>query len=151
IQGFVAPEMTRKGLTFSIEDGASGATVSADRDQIYEAILNLVINAMDALPRGGHVKVRVFATARAVSIEVADDGPGVMPELRGRIFNPFFTTRAKGTGLGLAKVTTVVEAHQGRVECLERPGGGACFRVTLPRAASEPPVPAGQDQNITQG
>jgi signal transduction histidine kinase len=150
IQGFVAPEMMRKGLSLTIEDKAAGATVSADRDQLYEAILNLVINSMDALQRGGHVIVRLAATARAVSIEVADNGPGVKPELRKRIFNPFFTTRAKGTGLGLAKVATVVEAHQGRVECLEEPAGGACFRVTLPRAAPDAVVLTGQRQRVSK-
>jgi len=138
IHGFLAPEITHKGLTLTIEDKAGEARVSADRDQIYEAVLNLVINAMDAIPRGGHVEVRLAADARSVSIDVADNGPGVKPELRGRIFNPFFTTKAKGTGLGLAKVATVVEAHRGTVECLEEPGGGACFRIILRRVQAEP-------------
>ncbi|MFI5012539.1 MAG: ATP-binding protein [Hyphomicrobiales bacterium] len=154
IQGFVAPEMTRKGLTLAIEDHAGAAAVSADRDQIYEAMLNLVINAMDALPRGGHVAIRLAATEHAVTIDVADNGPGVKPQLRSRIFNPFFTTKAKGTGLGLAKVATVVEAHQGTVECLEEPGGGACFRVTLQRADGEfeptVPAPARRDAGVSQ-
>ncbi|SDR56154.1 Signal transduction histidine kinase [Rhizobiales bacterium GAS113] len=138
IQGFLAPEMARKGLLLAIEDHADGARVSADRDQIYEALLNLVINAMDVVGRGGRVVVRMAATPGSVSVDVADNGPGVKPELRARIFNPFFTTKAKGTGLGLAKVATVVEAHQGLVECLEEQGGGACFRVTLPRAGDAP-------------
>jgi two-component system sensor histidine kinase HydH len=150
IQGFLAPEIARKGLTLLVEDRSGGATVSADRDQIYEAVLNLVLNAMDAIARGGRVVVRLAAGASTVSIDVADNGPGVKPELRSRIFNPFFTTKAKGTGLGLAKVATVVEAHQGTVECLEEPGGGACFRVTLPRAggAPEPQKAAGEDESV---
>ena len=133
IIGFLAPEFTRKGLHIAVEDHAEGALVSADRDQIYEAMLNLVINAMDAIQRGGRVVVRLASVQGRVSIDIADNGPGVKPELRARIFNPFFTTKAQGTGLGLAKVATVVEAHQGEVECLEEPGGGACFRVSLPR------------------
>jgi signal transduction histidine kinase len=138
IRGFVDPEIARKGFFLSIEDRAGGALVNADRDQIYEALLNLVINAMDAISPGGRIVVRLAASPDTVSIEVADNGPGVRPELRGRIFNPFFTTKAKGTGLGLAKVATVVEVHNGRVECLEEPGGGACFRMTLPRAIPMP-------------
>jgi signal transduction histidine kinase len=151
IQGFVAPEMARKGLTLKIEDDASRARVSADRDQIYEAVLNLVLNATDAIARGGRVTVRLTASARNVSIDVADNGPGVKPELRGRIFNPFFTTKAKGTGLGLAKVATVVEAHHGTVECLEEPGGGACFRMTLERAPDDPETATtGQGEAVSQ-
>jgi signal transduction histidine kinase len=151
IQGFVAPEMARKGLTLKIEDDSSRARVSADRDQIYEAVLNLVLNATDAIAHGGRVTVRLTASARNVSIDVADNGPGVRPELRGRIFNPFFTTKAKGTGLGLAKVATVVEAHHGTVECLEEPGGGACFRMTLERAPDDPETAmTGQGEAVSQ-
>jgi signal transduction histidine kinase len=150
IQGFVAPEIARKGLTLTIEDGSAGASVSADRDQIYEAILNLVINAMDAVQRTGHVAIRLAADAKRVTIDVADDGPGVKPELRARIFNPFFTTKAKGTGLGLAKVATVVEAHRGAVECLAEAGGGACFRITLERIdeESEADAPARAEKTL---
>ncbi|MFI4994761.1 MAG: ATP-binding protein [Hyphomicrobiales bacterium] len=153
IQGFVAPEITRKGLTLTIEDKTGEAKMSADRDQIYEAVLNLVLNAMDAIPRGGRVAVRLAAAARTVSIDVADNGPGVKTALRSRIFNPFFTTKAKGTGLGLAKVATVVEAHEGTVECLEEPGGGACFRMTLKRVCDErePAAQAGASETVSQG
>jgi signal transduction histidine kinase len=149
IHGFLAPEAARRNVSLTIDDTSQDAKVSADRDQIYEAVLNLVINALDAMPHGGHVKVRLAADARNVSIDVADDGPGVKPELRSRIFNPFFTTKAKGTGLGLAKVATVVEAHRGTVECLEEPGGGACFRIVLERAAEAESPPGGE--KILQG
>jgi two-component system, NtrC family, sensor histidine kinase HydH len=153
IQGFLAPEITRKGLTLTIEDKTGEAKVSADRDQIYEAVLNLVLNAMDAIPRGGRVAVRLAAAARTVSIDVADNGPGVKAALRSRIFNPFFTTKAKGTGLGLAKVATVVDAHEGTVECLEEPGGGACFRMTLKRVGDEreAAAQAGASETVSQG
>jgi signal transduction histidine kinase len=152
IQGFLDPEIARKGLALSIDDRAHGAQVSADRDQIYEAVLNLVINAMDAISAGGRIVVRLGSTGESVSIEVADSGPGVRHELRGRIFNPFFTTKAKGTGLGLAKVATVVEAHHGKVEYLPEPGGGACFRMTLPRAGSKagPTTPTTKRESLAE-
>jgi signal transduction histidine kinase len=138
IQVMATPEIEGKGLSLLVEDRSEGAKVSVDRDQIHEAVLNLVLNAMDAAGPGGRIVIRLSATPETVAIEVADNGPGVKPELRARIFNPFFTTKAKGTGLGLAKVATVVEAHGGEIDYRDEPGGGACFRMTFPRDMSDP-------------
>src|SRR5437867_1131396 len=92
-------------------------------------------NAAEAAPSGGEVALAAAAADGAVEIAVADSGPGVPPELRARVFEPFFTTRPRGTGLGLAVARQIVEAHGGRIEVGERTGGGARFTLRLPAAA----------------
>jgi signal transduction histidine kinase len=111
--------------------------VRADSDLIVQVLLGLLSNAADAVPRGGVVQLDARATEGAIEIAVADSGPGVPEALRGQVFEPFFTTRDKGTGLGLAVARQIVEAHAGRIEVGERPGGGAAFRISLPQAPRE--------------
>ena len=98
---------------------------------------NLLDNAAQAAPEAT-VHARVHGDARRLVFEIRDHGPGVPPEERARIFEPFHTTRTRGTGLGLAVTQRIVEQHGGTIEVLDAPGGGACFRVTLPPA----PAPA---------
>jgi signal transduction histidine kinase len=109
--------------------------------EVYPALLNQVImnllqNACDVVPPGtGLIRVSTFDEAGGVCIEVADNGPGVPPELRERVFDPFFTTKdvGAGTGLGLSLSYQIVEKHGGRLELGDAPEGGALFRVVLPR------------------
>jgi len=75
------------------------------------------------------------AEARGVVVEIEDSGPGVPPELKEQIFNPFVTTKKSGVGLGLAIVSKIVDAHGGSLKLVSEPGNGACFRVTFPVAA----------------
>lgn len=104
-----------------------------DRDLLHRAVLNLVRNALQATPEGGHVEVRAAAgEGLPLELQVADDGPGIPVEKREEIFRPFFTTKQKGTGLGLALVKKAVEAHHGRISVTETPGGGATFVLSLP-------------------
>ncbi len=127
---------TPAGLSLRRELAAELPAVSADRDQLTQVLLNLVQNAEQALAgRGGAVTVRTRADGGAVLLEVADDGPGVPPEHRERIFEPYFTTKEAGTGLGLAIARRIAEEHGGALE-LECPSaGGAIFRLRLPAAA----------------
>jgi signal transduction histidine kinase len=114
-------------------DAAAGLTVRADAGQLRRALLNLARNAV-AAPRA----TRVVLAAQplrpgTVRLEVRDDGPGVPAELRDQIFVPFFTTREKGTGLGLAFVREIVRDHGTDVIVESAPGGGAVFRFDLPQ------------------
>jgi signal transduction histidine kinase len=105
---------------------------------VRQALVNLVVNAIQAMPKGGTVTVRVSADQReAVSvarIEVADEGVGISPQTEKQIFQPFFTTKATGTGLGLAVVKRIADAHHGEVSVRSAQGGGTTFTLMLPSA-----------------
>lgn len=147
---------------FELETDSSLPELTGDRDQLVQALLNLVLNARDAMPEGG----RIVLGARTlgppdpmVRIEVSDEGTGVPPELFEKIFTPFFTTKqpGKGTGLGLSLVASIAKAHHGSVGVEPRSPHGSTFFLLLPleseghqelegsRVFSEPPVLAVKD------
>jgi PAS domain S-box-containing protein len=112
--------------------------VLANREEIRQVVLNLIVNAEQAIQSvgvRGVIRVRTGLTGRSVFVEVADNGPGISPELAGRIFEPFFTTKPvnQGTGLGLSVSLGIAEAHGGTL-ATSSTGGGACFVLTLPSA-----------------
>ncbi|MEN8159318.1 MAG: ATP-binding protein [Myxococcota bacterium] len=139
--------------------------VEGDETQLRQVVLNLVANAGEALAgRGGRIDVTTrlvdlraedlaglqggaaLAAGRYAVLEVTDDGPGMDPETQRRVFEPFFSTKLAGRGLGLASVLGIVRGHGGGIEVRSAPGEGTCFRVVLPRAAGAtqpaPEVPA---------
>lgn len=103
-----------------------------DEQQVHQALVNLVSNAVQATGRRGPVQVRVTVEGALLRVDVIDDGDGVPMDLRERVFAPFFTGRARGTGLGLAVVRRVAEAHHGSITIETTPGGGATFVLRLP-------------------
>jgi two-component system sensor histidine kinase FlrB len=113
---------------------ASPSQLHADRTLLTSALLNLLKNAIAASSEGGVVEVMGETTARGYRISVADSGHGIPPELQGRLFEPFFTTRAQGTGLGLPLTLKWVKAHGGEVRFSSRPGQ-TVFWLELPGAA----------------
>ena len=128
-------------ITFELGAGEDG-TVIGDRSQLEQVVMNLVVNARDAMVDGGRLVVRSRADDQFVVLEVADDGPGIPDELRERVFEPYFTTKIqgadRGTGLGLATVLGIVEGHGGAIEIdAGLDGRGTTMRVTLPAAAAE--------------
>ena len=128
---------TAAGAAATVEVAAvDGLAVRADAGQLRRALLNLARNAVTAAgsraDRQGRVSLGAARIGDRVRIEVSDNGPGVAPELREKIFTPFFTTREKGTGLGLAFVREIVRDHGGEVVVDAAPGGGARFRLDLP-------------------
>lgn len=107
-----------------------------DAEQIKQVLLNLVLNAIQAMPQGGEVILRGCRSEEATILEVIDQGPGIPPENVERIFDPFFTTRAQGTGLGLSIAHQIVGRHGGEIVVLNNPGRGATFSIRLPLSAS---------------
>jgi signal transduction histidine kinase len=123
------------GATFEGADGLDEVWVRGDAGRIERAVLNLCFNAIEAAGQGGRVRVRCGPRdGETATIVVEDDGAGIDPAILHKIFNPFFTTKDCGTGLGLAIVHSIAESHGGFVRAGNRPGGGACFTLTLPGA-----------------
>jgi signal transduction histidine kinase len=102
------------------------------RDQLVQVLLNLVLNAIDATARGGRIELSVACHANDLEIQVRDDGPGIDPQHQTRIFQPYFTTKRHGTGLGLFVTRKLVLDHGGTVDYASRPGEGTVFQVRLP-------------------
>jgi signal transduction histidine kinase len=113
-----------------------GARISADPEQLRRAFGNLVLNAMDAMPEGGTLRIHTTRHDGGVRIEISDTGQGLTEEECGRLFTPYYTTKQHGTGLGLAIVQSVVSDHQGKIAVVSQPGRGATFVIDLPEAMS---------------
>lgn len=130
--GFCAPELASHHIDVHIDDRAPGATLYADTRQLKQAGLNLIVNAIDAMPDGGRLTLGITRDGPYTVISVADTGQGIEPDMLERIFTPFVTTKASGTGLGLAKVFSIMENHDGRVECASEKDAGATFTLYIP-------------------
>jgi two-component system sensor histidine kinase FlrB len=131
-----SPALVRPGQQLHVAPVAGDAVVCGNREALVGAVLNLVTNALQSAGPAAIVHLDMHDDGRCAQIRVRDNGPGVPPELRQRIFEPFFTTRPAGTGLGLAVVRSVAEAHGGEVTVTDADqGDGACFTLRLPLAA----------------
>lgn len=128
----LAPQLSAQCVDVDLEV-ANSLVVQADRESLRRAVLNLVLNAVDAMPDGGCITVTAVQTSGGVELEIADDGPGLTDEAKRRAFEPFFTTKPSGIGLGLAIVYRLVESHGGSVLVQNCPEGGAAFTIRLPR------------------
>jgi len=121
-----------------LRSGVTSLRVKADQAQLRQVLWNLLQNAADAMNGQGHITLDVNVTRTGFCrIAVADSGPGIPAEHLEHLFEPFFTTKAIGTGLGLAFVHRIVEAHGGRVEVQSAPGSGTTFAVILPRGMED--------------
>lgn len=121
---------------------ASPSPVPFDEGRIEQVALNLLLNAIEAMPEGGKVTVRTRENAGWAEIEVEDNGPGIPPEDLPHIMEPFHTRKESGTGLGLTIVRHIVESHGGQIGVRSRVGQGSCFTIRLPRAG---PVRRGEE------
>ena len=128
----------QQGVEVVVGGRGEGPPVSVDRNQVCNVLVNLFLNALDAMPQGGRLEVDLEASpADGARIRVADTGTGIPPEIRGRLFTPFASSKPTGTGLGLSISRRIIEEHGGQLTGGNRPEGGACFTITLPAASVE--------------
>jgi len=130
---------TRKDAkSYDISFNLTGVEVlpalAADPHQLKQVFLNLLINAVHALPDGGTITIDAAVQSGFAKIQIFDTGVGIDPVVLSRIFEPFFTTRREGTGLGLAIVRKIVAQHGGTIEAISTVGHGTCFTMTWPLA-----------------
>jgi PAS domain S-box-containing protein len=154
-----ANQCEAKPVTVTRDYAPGLPAIQADREQLYQAVVNLVANALDAMPEGGGLAVRVAAADgidpfvapsqwvrnRRVVVEITDTGVGIPTDQARHVFNPFFTTKPSGTGLGLALVHKIVEDHAGSVSFRSTPAGGTTFTVTLSVTGARPAGSADED------
>jgi signal transduction histidine kinase len=112
-----------------------------DPDRMKQVLVNLLMNALVAIPTGGCIRIGTRHLEGAVELSMANTGPPIPPEIRESLFTPFITTRQEGTGLGLAVVHQIVVEHGGGIEVATEPPWGTVFRIRLPMHVSESPDP----------
>jgi len=130
----VHPEIERLGITVSREYHLNSHAQAADPDLLHQAFLNILLNAIQAMPAGGHLTVSTTLgpRGRGGEIRFEDNGEGIDPETLKKVFNPFFTTKEKGSGLGLPIVKSIIETHQGAIKIDSAPGEGTTVTISLP-------------------
>ena len=131
---FFRPLAQQSGITLSLQNRLTGVFVEGDRHRLEQVLLNLILNAVRAMPGGGWIELggTIAGGGSAVCITISDTGPGIPQEHLARIFEAGFSTRPSSPGLGLAVCRKIVEQHRGNIHVVNRSGGGATFTVTLP-------------------
>jgi len=136
----LAPEAALRGVEIAVAGGEAGLT--ADRNLLKSAFLNVALNAVQMVPPGGRVSIATESDARQVRVRFDDTGPGIPPEHLSKIFEPYFSTRDAGVGLGLAMTRKIVHDHGGELTAENLPAGGTRFTFALPRVPLAEAVPA---------
>ncbi len=136
VLGTLAPQLSAGHIT-TVTDIPRSLGVMADYGMLRRAVLNLALNAIDAMPEGGELNISACCGRHGCEIEICDTGPGLTDEARRRAFEPFYTTKSNGTGLGLAIVYRIAEVHGGEITAGNCPEGGAVFTLRLPRPAQK--------------
>ena len=142
VVGLAVPDAEQHGVSITRDFPATALTVSVDTDFMKQAVLNVVLNGVQAMPEGGVLAVSVRTEEDTVITEVRDQGEGIPAELQEKIFELYFTTKTKtgGSGLGLAQTYQILQWHYGSVEFESTVGVGTVFRLRLPLVESRPDV-----------
>lgn len=135
IAGLVQPEAARKGIRVEVVSKEDVAILRADQALLRQAVMNVVVNGLECMQRGGRLRIEVERRPEVLLLSVADEGPGIPPEIRDRVFNLYFTTKGRGSGIGLAMTWRVVELHHATIDFTSEMGKGTTFRFRFPVAA----------------
>jgi hypothetical protein len=128
------PQTTAANIQVSVRQEAEGVEVRVDRDLLKQAVLNVVVNAMQAMPDGGELSFEASATKDTAELRISDTGTGIPAELRDKIFRLYFSTKKEGSGIGLAMTFRIVQIHDGTIDFTSEPGKGTTFVIRLPIA-----------------
>lgn len=128
----IAPELDEARVELKTQFDPSVDTIESDSDKLWQVLVNLIRNARQAMPDGGVITLTTERTPSDLCITVADTGKGIAPEHLSKLFTPFFTTKADGTGLGLVLVQQIIGEMGGKISCQSQPGKGATFLITFP-------------------
>jgi signal transduction histidine kinase len=128
------PQADASKIVVDVAQEAEGVEVRVDRDLLKQAFLNVVVNAMQAMPEGGTLRFASLVSEDTAEIRISDSGGGIPPELRDKIFRLYFTTRKEGSGIGLAMTFRIVQLHDGTIDFTSEPGKGTTFFIRLPIA-----------------
>jgi two-component system sensor kinase FixL len=141
VVSLVASDAQLRNVSIRLDLASDAPPVTGDRVQLQQVLLNLLVNAFDAMADVTDRPREVTVTARplgsTVQVDVADTGPGIAPDTLASLFEPFVTTKRGGMGMGLAVSRSIVRAHQGRLWADNNPGGGATFHIVLPAAPAD--------------
>lgn len=129
---FYEPQALNKNVNVRMSLSKKPARCQLDADLMKQALLNLFLNATQAMSEGGELMIRTQVDKETVQLDITDTAGGIDPEKQRQIFNPYFTTRQGGTGLGLPMCRRIIEEHDGHIELHSEPGKGSNFRITLP-------------------
>jgi len=129
---FLSMQMKEKGYTLKKDYQNHLPEIQADADMLYQSFLNIFLNAMQAMPNGGIIKVAIRSNGKAVFINFDDEGQGIANEILEKIWDPFFTTKETGTGLGLGMVKNIIESHGGNIQIVNKIEGGTRVTVEMP-------------------
>ena len=129
---FLATQIEEDGYIIKKSYQNSIPEIAADASMLYQSFLNILINAMQSMPDGGRIRIEASSRDNLVTVHFDDEGPGIPEDNLERIWDPFFTTKEKGSGLGLGIVKNIIEAHNGSIQIFNREVRGARVTVELP-------------------
>jgi signal transduction histidine kinase len=130
----VEPEARANKVSVKVDVPGTLPPVNGDASMLGQVFMNLAVNAIQAMPDGGVLRFDARPVGRRVRIDIQDTGQGISPENLARIFDLYFTTKKKGSGIGLSMVYRIIQLHDGEVEVQSTPGSGTRFRIFLPQA-----------------
>ena len=129
---FLASQINEEGCSIEKDYDNDLPEILADPEMLYQAFLNILINAMQAMPEGGKIHIKIVSSGNTVTIYFEDEGEGIPENILNKIWDPFFTTKVKGTGLGLGIVKNIIESHHGSIQVINRSVCGARVKVEMP-------------------
>ena len=141
VAGLLKSQLKKKGVSLEIEQEPAAEHFHVDTGKLSQVFLNIILNAIDVVPKGGRIIIRIAQDESGIITTIGDNGPGVRAEDRERIFTPFVSNKEDGTGLGLSISRKIVESYGGRLTVSDSELGGACFTVFLPLENSYPRTP----------